>query len=440
VQAAFPGLNACIRAITDPRRDHPSKLYPLPLLIWKSMLMFVCQPGSRQQYDLDSRTEPFLQNLMLLAEITKRPPGHPIAETADDLLQQLSPVRIHDLLLQSVRDLIHAKRLDDCRWKEYWRLVVDATGLYTYNRRHCPNCQTKRCSKTGVVTYYHNVLEVKLVSPGGLAISIHSEFLLNQDGDTKQDCELKAFHRLAPKIKADWPRTKFVLLGDGIYANANVMRLCEQFNWKYCFSLKENLPTLLAEAQEQLGKKNPVVHIPKVDVRQELRWCEGLIHDGNHCHALSCHETSPGKDGEKKTTPFLWVTNLRPSRNRIVEMVRETGRQRWKIENQGFNAQKNGGYNIEHGYGVTGHAWQNYYLLAQLVHMIMQLAIKTDAIHKLPSRRDSNGRDGPQPVKVLFKSIKNFVKRLAEAFRYCLPTWHHISELPPFQLRILNSS
>jgi hypothetical protein len=283
-------------------------------------------------------------------------------------------------------------------------------------------------------------LEVKLVSPGGLAISIHSEFLLNQDGDTKQDCELKAFHRLAPKIKADWPRMKFVLLGDGIYANANVMRLCEQFNWKYCFSLKENLPTLLAEAQEQLGEKNPVVHIPKVDVRQELRWCENLIHDGNRCHALSCHETASGKNGETKTTPFLWITNLQPSRNRVVEMVRETGRQRWKIENQGFNAQKNGGYNIEHGYGVTGHAWQNYYLLAQLVHMIMQLAIKTDAIHKLPSRRDSNGRDSPQPVKVLFRSIKNFVKRLAEAFRYCPPTWHSISELPPFQLRILNSS
>ena len=439
MQAFFPKFNEWLADIPDPRREHPSKEYPLPLLFWLVMQMFVAQPGSRRQHDLDCATEPFLLNLMVLAEVRERPERVPTAETADDLLQKIAPVYIHELRRKMVHSLIRAKRLDECRWRGYWRLVADGTGLYTFNARHCPHCQTRRSAKTGAVTYYHNVLEFKLVSPQGFAISIHSEFIVNQDGETKQDSELKAFYRAAPKIRQEWPRMAFILLGDGIYANANVMRLCETYGWAYCFSLKDNLPTLLREALERLNNSNAVIHVPENRVRQEIRWAENLFHENNRCHALQCDETTPGNDGEPKHTRFLWITNLRPSIHRPVEMVREVGRQRWKIENQGFNAQKNGGYNLEHGYGVTGHAWQNYYLIIQIVHMIMQLVLRTDAIHKLPSRRELRGRDSPPSILQVFKSVKNLVKRLAEAFRYFRPTWQSIAQFPPFQLRFLDT-
>ena len=121
----------------------------------------------------------------------------------------------------------------------------------------------------------------------------------------------------------------------------------------------------------------------------------------------------------------------------MARLANKAGRQRWKIENQGFNTQKNNGYNIEHGYGVKGHAWENYYLIAQIAHVIAQMAAWTDAIHKLPSRRIAKRPGSPQPLLELFGSMKNFVKRLAEAFRYCPPTWRDIVELGYFQLRRL---
>jgi hypothetical protein len=336
LQAVFPEFNRWLGAIPDPRREHPSKLYPLSLEFWLVMLMFVNQAGSRRQHDQDCKTPAFLKNLALLAGVDEIPDRVPTAEAADDLLQKLDPRHIQRLRWQMVHALIRSKRLDSCRWNGYWRLAVDATGVYSSAHRHCPYCQTRRCSKTDVTTYYHNVLEFKLVSSEGLAISIFSEFIVNRDGEAKQDSELKAFYRAAPLLKQEWPR-------------------------------------------------------------------------------------------------------LRPSSHRPVEMAQETGRQRWKIENQGFNTQKKGGYNLEHGYGVTGHAWKNYYLIIQIVHMIMQLVLRTDAIHKLPSRRERENRGSPPPIRRLFGSIKNFIKRLGEAFRYSPPTWENIAELGPFQLRFLDS-
>lgn len=59
----------------------------------------------------------------------------------------------------------------------------------------------------GKTTYYHPVLEAKLVLPNGFAFSILTEFIENPGKNpTKQDCELKAFYRLAERLKAEFPR------------------------------------------------------------------------------------------------------------------------------------------------------------------------------------------------------------------------------------------
>ncbi|GHU83048.1 hypothetical protein FACS189415_4600 [Bacteroidia bacterium] len=47
---------------------------------------------------------------------------------------------------------------------------------------------------------------------------------------------------------------------------------------------------------------------------------------------------------------------------------------RWKIENEGFNAQKCGDYELEHKYSRTSYdGLQNYYTCLQIAHAINQL-------------------------------------------------------------------
>ena len=70
--------------------------------------------------------------------------------------------------------------------------------------------------------------------------------------------------------------------------------------------------------------------------------------------------------------PFVFVTDLAITRRNCEQLV-EHGRQRWKIENEGFNAQKNHGYGLEHMFSKKYTAMKNHYFLLQIGHMIAQL-------------------------------------------------------------------
>ena len=86
-------------------------------------------------------------------------------------------------------------------------IALDGTGVLTYHERHCDTCLTRKL-KNGQILYYHPVLEAKLVTANGYALSLMTEFIENSDPQaTKQDCELKAFYRLAERLKQRFPRT-----------------------------------------------------------------------------------------------------------------------------------------------------------------------------------------------------------------------------------------
>src|SRR5690554_2470526 len=108
--------------------------------------------------------------------------------------------------------------------------IVDATGTHTFDHKHCEHCLTKT-SKKGITTWFQYVLEAKLVTSAGHAISLASEFIENIPGRDfkKQDCEQKAFVRLAAKIKKHFPRLPVCILADGLYPNNTVFEICRQY-------------------------------------------------------------------------------------------------------------------------------------------------------------------------------------------------------------------
>jgi hypothetical protein len=57
----------------------------------------------------------------------------------------------------------------------------------------------------------------------------------------------------------------------------------------------------------------------------------------------------------------------------VTQLANQGGRLRWKIENEGFNVQKNGGYALEHIYSHHPIAAKVFYLLLQLAHTLAQL-------------------------------------------------------------------
>ena len=102
---------------------------------------------------------------------------------------------------------------------------------------------------------------------------------------------------------------------------------------------------------------------------------------------------------DEKSHRFVWITNIDLKKNNLVEMV-AAGRSRWKIENEGFNNQKNGLYRIEHLNSKHSTAMKNHYLLVQIADILMQLYLVSKKF-----------------VTEAKESIKNTPSRLLEFFR-----------------------
>ena len=77
-----------------------------------------------------------------------------------------------------------------------------------------------------------------------------------------------------------------------------------------------------------------------------------------------------------------------------------------KIKNEGFNTQKNGGFNLEHAYSTNVFAVKNFYLLLQIAHILIQVL--------------EYGLLGKKRIKKLYGSGKNVARRLLEELKFTL--------------------
>ncbi|MGC9522191.1 MAG: hypothetical protein ACP5HG_09990 [Anaerolineae bacterium] len=118
---------------------------------------------------------------------------------------------------------------------------------------------------------------------------------------------------------------------------------------------------------------------------------------------IQCLETKPAKAQPDKTSRFKWVTSFKVTPNNVIALANQGGRLRCKIENEGFNVQKNGGYALEHRYSEDPTASKIFYLLLQIAHLLAQL-IQRGSLFR---------RAFPKGVG----SAKNIAFRLLEAWR-----------------------
>lgn len=393
----FPKLRHWLDTLPDPR-DVSRSTYPLRSLLWVGMLLFLFHRSGRRRLRYDFKGNGALPNLNALAETELHTLPHP--DTLAYLLERLSPECLDRLRRRMVRSLLRKRCLERFRlFNRYYLVAIDATGYLSSRKPHCDRCLRETLSP-GVTLYYHAALEAKLVCANGLVFSLGTEFLQNTDGQDKQDCELKAFYRFLPRLRAAFPQLPICLLLDGLYLNQNVLSLVKKHRCQCIITFKEgSLPEAYSEFQA-LRALLPHQHIETTDgiVQSHHSWVNDLVHGEHRFHALESQQTRP--DG--KLTRFLWATSFRVSATNVTTLS-QGGRLRWKIENEGFNTQKNGGYRLEHAYSKDWQAGQNFYLLTQLAHLMNQLMAKGNLL--------------PAPLKHLFGSIRSFADRLLEAWR-----------------------
>jgi len=398
----WPDFRIWLAGLED-TRDQSRIVYPRQFLSWMGLMLFILKLGSRRQLRFELDSPEALTNLNALAGCSQETLAH--GDTLDHFLGHVPPDQYGHLRREMVHRLVRMKVLDGARLFGHFLVVLDGTGQLYFRRRHCEHCLEQTVK--GQSRYYHQVLEAKLVSPEGLAISIGSEFIENADPQaTKQDCELKAFARLARRLKKDFPQLCLCLCLDAIYANGSVIQTCEDNHWKYFITFKEgSLPAVWKEYQTllDLSPDNRKTHTTGEGLRQELAWVEDLeyLDDRKRPHRFQGFQCR--QDDEGKPRLFAWITNFHIRPDNVASLANRGGRCRWKIENEGFNIQKNGGFNLEHAYSKGPRQIGNLYVLLQIAHLILQL-VERGSLLKAECKR-------------LFGSLRNLARRLAESLR-----------------------
>jgi len=369
------------QGITDPRKTHLIK-YPLSQLLCAGVLLYIFRLGSRREANNKLRGNgPSATKFEAWFGVQDAPHG----DTLNYVFQKIAVNELQEVVCCLAGRLIRKKFLSKYRLLGmYYLVVIDGTGVLSFRQRHCPHCLTQRLSN-GEIRYYHPVLEAKLVTENGFAISMMTEFIENADlhGD-KQDCELKAFYRLTKRLKARFPRLPICLLLDGLYAGGPTFQICQDYNWQFLIVLQDgdlsNVHRSFEYVMHHLPHNHKQVCLGKEgQINQSYRWASDIEYRDtktylHNLNVLECREhTSPKQE---KPTKYLWLTNFTLTSYNVDKLANQGGRMRWKIENEGFNVQKNGGFNLQHPFSHDENASKVFYLLLQIAHLIVQLIEK----------------------------------------------------------------
>ena len=358
----LPQLTKIFSELTD-KRNKSYIRYKIRAIIMTRLFALICgittmtEINSPSKFNVDNAIE----NLSSICNQNLK--ETPDWQTIQDVIEEMDIKEIEGIRKYIVNAFIRSKMFDKWRYNNgAFQLVVDATGISSHDYNLNGNCITKK-SKNGVIKYYKQVLEAKIVV-GNIVISVDTEWIENADMITekkKQDCEINAFKRMAPRIKKNYPKLKFIITGDALYATTPMINICKDYKWYYIFNLKKDrLKQVYEDFQDNVNYENETK-------KENYKLSYGITFKENKLNALSYQEE---QDGELVT--FNYVTNLKVTDNNIETIVK-MGRKRWKIENEGFNEQKNGTYSISHLCSRNENAIRIHYLFIQIAHLIRQL-------------------------------------------------------------------
>jgi len=347
-----------IKNIKDERRQRSDLKYSYTDIILGAFSMLYFQNPSWLSYQKKMEDIKGKSNATSIFGIEIPSQNH-----SKNLLDKLKP-KVFKKVYDDI--LLECERLDIIKqfifMKEYLLIAVDGIQYHSSQKVKCQCCQSKKDSKTGVVTYSHVAITPTLVHPKlKKVIALFQEFITNKDGDEKQDCEVNATKRwldtfdILTFLKKKY---KVIILGDDLYSRFPMIQKILDKGHSFILVCKNKSHKALyktVEAYKQTkaiktftttrihnGKKQTLTYnwINKIllngnkEDNMEVNWCELIIvnSDGKQIHC------------------FSFVTDLNITKNNIEEII-QAGRTRWKVENENNNTLKNQGYNLAHNYG-----------------------------------------------------------------------------------------
>ena len=437
LRAMLPVLLNRLAKIKDPRNPKKNK-HRLTVVLLTGLLSFVFQMASRREANRELSRPAFLETLQeLFPELESLPHG----DTLNRLLERIDVSELEQAHLILIRRFIRNKKFRRFLVSKCYPIAIDGTqklardGQWNDIEWLERRIETKDGEK---VQQYVYVLEANLVFYNGLTIPLMSEFLSYGEGDPddhKQDCELKAFKRLAERIKKEFPRLPVMVLVDGLYPNGPMMELCRSYRWHYMIVLPDKcLPSVWEEVEAllplQSGSQRRSVWRGRC---QQFRWVNDIDYAYDNgkkhisVHVVICEETWEEVDNDSaeivtRQARHVWISSHWLTWSNVLERCNHGARRRWGIETN-MLIEKHQGYNYEHRFSHNWNAMKGFHYLMRMAHMLNAIALCTTAI--------------AQEVKRI--GVQSFLKLVRES---CANRWLSLEWIKkffhrPYQLRLV---
>ena len=339
---------------------------------------------------LDKKEFIFNINQILDTNIT----DFPCDDTISNAINSIDIIELDKLRTKLTKKLIESKTLDKFRlFNGSFYVVIDGSGLFSTRVDLGKNCIYKVHNigtENEYTEYQYYVLEAKLIC-NDYVFSFATEFVeneyMNNEAD-KQDCELKAAHRLLDKIRTDYPKLPITIGADALYVNKPFIDACKEHNMDYILRYKD---TVMASMMEEFNNIEKTV-IGEYEYVNHIGYGSGTNQTEGKTNIIKYTPKTKEEDKQnddepvdltknQKSTSFMFITSLQITKNNYYEIVL-FGRRRWKIENQGFKAQKSKVLNIEHCYTFDSNGTKAHYYFIQIAHLLLTILYYGSSIIK----------------------------------------------------------
>mgnify|MGYP003599987546 FL=1 len=262
-------------------------------------------------------------------------------------------------------------------------IAIDGSEYFSSKKLSCASCST-RMRSDGEEEYFHSFLGATIVAPGDSKVfCLPAEFVQPQDGDKKQDCELKAAKRWFDRVAPSCAKYRPIYLGDDLYAKQDLCGMIVKGGDDFIFTCKDSSHKTLTEFRKGLSLATHVETKGTGSQKREYHYswlCNLPIRDGTDALLVNWIDVTIVDSRGKSTYHSSFVTSLPPSKENISELI-SCARTRWKIENETFNVLKNNGYHLEHNFGHGNQTLAAMLVTLNLLAFSMHNAC--DAVEKL---------------------------------------------------------
>ena len=403
-----PVMTAFAR-ISDPRNPKRIKHQLVVVLVF-GVLLFLTQCTSRREGNRQL-TEP--KSWTTLQAAFPQLDSVPHMDTVANVLEQIPPSEVEAVLTDTIKRLLRNRRLKNWMVQQRYLIAIDGTLKWSGVEQHAEEMLEKH-SANGATIYQVYGVEAVLVGPQGIAIPFLTEFCANSEErteETKQDSELKAFRRLAKRLRALFPKLPLTILADGLYPNGPLFALLRAYRWDFMIVLQAgNLPTWQDDARRmhKLERHNTVA-APWGDRSQKIWWVNNVPYDWYDpedkkwhttvLHFVQCVETWTDAAGDHQST-WTWVSGKPFTRANVLDRCNRMARHRWDIEEH-ILVEKHLGYEYKHLYSRDWNAMQGFHHLMHIAHLLHILVLHQTTLYPMVQRL----------------TIRGTIKKLIEAAR-----------------------